>query len=167
MLELEMTLKCPKCVTSHYLVLFKILLCCWCYCWVSFGLWMELWAGWVARFLVDGLPVGQDSQYDADWLTHLSPCTRLAWVCLCTRVLTAREKVSSQVSLTHMLSLACHSTVHGEAQSYPGTVDQGHHWRKFCTSPILIRNSVHCPQDFSMSINSKHGDHTAWGRPYG
>lgn len=78
----------------------------------AFGLWMELWAGWpyviwVVRFLVDGLPVG--------WLTHLSLCTRLAWVCLCTRVLNAWEKVSfhasSQLDPHVIISLPQHSAL--------------------------------------------------------
>lgn len=176
MLELEMTLNCPKHVTSQcpILFLFKILLCYWCCCWVCLQS-VDKIVGRVA--LCDlSCPIScwqpacwpGLSVCDADWLAYLSICTHLVWVCLCTRALNAREKVgsqaSSQLALHVIISLLQHNARWSPELFW--TVDQGHHWRKFCASPILIRNSVDCPQDFYMSINSKHGDHTAWGGPY-
>lgn len=92
----------------------------------AFSLWIRLWAGWpyviwLVRFLVDSLPVGQDSQYAmlTDW--HISQ-SALVWFGFAYAperwMLERRWVLMPQVSSPCMLSLACHSTMHGEAQSY-------------------------------------------------
>lgn len=121
MLELEMILNCPKHVTSQCPILFKILLCYWCCCWVC----LQSVDGIVGRVALCDLsrPIScwrppcwpGLSVCDADWLAYLSICTRLAWVCLCTRALNAREKVdshaSSQLALHVIISLPQHDAL--------------------------------------------------------
>lgn len=81
MLELEMTLNCPKHVISQCQILFKILLCYWCCCWVC----LQSVDGIVGRVALCDLSSQIScwrpacwpglSVCDADWLTDFSICT--------------------------------------------------------------------------------------------
>lgn len=105
----------------------------WCLCWVCLQSVDEI-VDMVALCNLSGqiscwwTICGLHSQYDAEWLTCLLIYTHLVWVCLYIRVLSAQEKVSSHASsqlASHLISLTCHSTVHGEVKSYSETVTKG------------------------------------------